>query len=234
MSTTSKRATVILVHGAWADGSSWEKVIGPLQDLSFEVLAAPIPMTSLSDDVAAVKRFLDRASAPAVLVGHAYAGAVVSSIDDDRVRSVVLIAALAPAVGETVADVFYREELDEHAPSLAPDLYEYIWMPEEGFQKAFAQNATDEEKTVLSAIQRPIALACIKEAITHTNWSQKPSWYLLAEQDRMIKPSVQRFIAERMKAKIRRISCDHTPSITEPRAVVEIIAEAVTDHEIPK
>jgi pimeloyl-ACP methyl ester carboxylesterase len=234
MTTTEKRATIILVHGAWADGSSWANVIPPLRDLGFEVLAAPIPMTSLGDDVAALTRYLDRASAPVVLVGHAYAGAVVSSIDDKRVRSVVLVAALAPAKGETVADVFYREEPHPQAPQLAPDTHGFIWMPEEGFQNAFAQNAKAETKKILSAIQRPIAVACIQEAVTHTNWSDKPSWYLLAEEDRMIKPTIQRFMAERMGARIRSVAADHTPSITEPRAVVEIIAEAVTHHEIPK
>lgn len=223
-----------MVHGAWADGSSWTDVIQPLRDLSFEVFAAPIPLSSLSEDVAMVKRCVDRASAPVVLVGHAYAGAVVSSIDDERVKSVVLVAALAPEKGENVASMFYREELDPRAPKLAPDTNNLIWMPEEGFQKAFAQNAKEATKKNLWAIQRPIAVACIEETVTHTNWTSKPSWYLLAEQDRMIKPSTQRFMAERMKAKIRPVNCDHTPSITAPRSVVEIIAEAVTDHEIPR
>ncbi|MBB3148521.1 pimeloyl-ACP methyl ester carboxylesterase [Phyllobacterium trifolii] len=231
---SAKRATIILAHGAWADGSSWTSVIQPLRDLSFDVFTAPLPLTSLSDDVEVMKICLDRASSPVVLVGHAYAGAVVSSIDDERVKSVVLIAALAPEVGETVASVFYREEPDAKAPKLAPDGNGLIWMPEEGFETAFAQNAKETTKRNLWAIQRPISLACIQEPVTFTNWTTKPSWYLLAEQDRMIKPSVQRFMAERMKAKIRPLDCDHTPSITAPRAVVEIIAEAVTDHEIPR
>jgi len=229
---TTKRATIILCHGAWADGSSWNSVIQPLRDLSFEVMTAPIPLTSLSDDVAMVKRCINRAQGPVVLVGHAYGGAVISSVDDDRVKSVVLVAALAPAVEETVASVFFKEEPDPRAPKLAPDADGFIWMPEDGFQKAFAQNASDSVKRNLWAVQRPINAACIQETVTFTNWNSKPSWYLLAEQDRMIKPLVQRFMAERMKAKIRPVACDHTPSITAPRSVVEIIAEAVTDHEI--
>jgi pimeloyl-ACP methyl ester carboxylesterase len=234
MATASKRATVILVHGAWADGSSWANVIQPLTDLDFEVFAAPIAMASLSGDVASITRMLDRATAPVVLVGHAYAGAVVSSVDDPRVQSVVLIAGLAPAEGETVADVFYREEPHSLAPKLVPDRHGDIWMPDEGFQNAFAQNASNETKRLLTAIQRPIAVACIQEKVSHTNWSSKPSWYLLAEDDRMIPQEAQRFMAERMSAHIRAQSVDHTPSITAPRPVVEIIAEAVSGHEIPK
>ena len=113
--------SVVLVHGAWADGSSWSKVIGPLKAEGIRVVAAPLPLTSLADDVAALDRTLERIDGPVVLVGHAYAGAVIGATRDEKVRSLVYVAALAPDEGETVADVFYRAEPHPQAPKLAPD-----------------------------------------------------------------------------------------------------------------
>jgi pimeloyl-ACP methyl ester carboxylesterase len=137
----SKNAAVVLVHGAWADGSSWNRVILPLLNQGLKVICAPIPLTSLSDDAAALDRVLERVDGPVLLVGHAYAGAVIAAATDQKVRSLVYIAALAPDEGETVAEVFYREEPHPQAPRLQPDAYGLIWMPQEGFQNAFAQNA---------------------------------------------------------------------------------------------
>jgi pimeloyl-ACP methyl ester carboxylesterase len=108
MSSFAKNATVVLVHGAWADGSCWQDVILPLRKEGLKVTCAPIPLTSLTEDIAALQHVLERTKGPAVLVGHAYAGAVIAGQKDPRVKSLVYIAALAPAEGETVADVFYR------------------------------------------------------------------------------------------------------------------------------
>src|SRR3981189_3472817 len=138
---------VVLVHGAWADGSSWSKVIGPLRAEGAGVVAAPLPLTSLADDVAAPDPTLERIEGPVVLVGHAYAGAVIAATRDDKVRSLVYIAALAPDEGETVADVFYRAEPHPKAPKLIPDSHGLIWLPEDAFAAAFAQNATAEEQS---------------------------------------------------------------------------------------
>ena len=121
MNSSTNSGAVILVHGAWADGSCWSNVILPLRNRGLNVIAAPIPLTSLTDDSAAVRRVIDRTDCPVVLVGHAYAGAVIAAVDDDRVASLVYIAALAPDKGETVADVFYRATPHPAAPTLAPD-----------------------------------------------------------------------------------------------------------------
>src|SRR5260221_11143417 len=112
--------SVVLVHGAWADGSSWSKVIGPLQAEGVRVVAAPLPLTSLADDVAALDRALERIDGPVVLVGHAYAGAVIAATRNEKVRSLVYIAALAPDEGETGANVFYRAAPHPQPPLLAP------------------------------------------------------------------------------------------------------------------
>ena len=188
-------ATVVLVHGAWADGSSWETVINSLSEAGLGVICAPLPLTTLSDDAAAVKRAIAHVDGPVILVAHAYAGAVIASVDDEKVNGLVYITALAPDEGETTAEVFYRETPHPDAPKLGPDNAGYIWMPHEGIQRAFAPNA-------------------------------KPTWYLIAEEDRMIPEKTQRFMAERMKATIRTANADHTPSLTMPKPVVEIVLEA--------
>jgi pimeloyl-ACP methyl ester carboxylesterase len=136
--------SVVLAHGAWADGSSWSEVIAPLLSDGLHVLAAPLPLTSLSDDVAALDCALERTNGPVVLVAHAYAGAVIGATTNERVRSLVFIAALAPDEGETVAELFYREKPHPQAPQLAPDAHGLIWMPHEGFSIAFAQHASLE------------------------------------------------------------------------------------------
>jgi pimeloyl-ACP methyl ester carboxylesterase len=229
MSRSKERMSVVLVHGAWADGSSWNDVIGPLLSKGLNVLAAPIPLTSLSDDIAALDRALERTDGPAVLVAHAYAGAVIAATTSDRVQSLVFIAALAPAEGETVAQVFYREKPHPQAPQLAPDAHGFIWMPQEGFGAAFSQHASPERAALFAATQRPIALACIQEKAPRPAWKVRPSWYLIAEEDRMINPTTQHFMAERMGARIRSERVDHTPLVSAPGLVIEMILAAVTN-----
>src|SRR6516165_3740771 len=124
-------ASVVLVHGAWADASSWVHVIKPLLSGGIKTLAAPIPLTSLSDDIAALERALERTDGPVVLVAHAYAGAVIGASTNERVQSLVFISALSPDEGETVAEVFYRDKASPEAPKLAPDSHGLLWMPDD-------------------------------------------------------------------------------------------------------
>jgi pimeloyl-ACP methyl ester carboxylesterase len=154
---------------------------------------------------------------------------VIAAATDEKVRSLVYIAALAPDEGETVAQVFYREEPHPQAPHLQPDAYGLIWMPLEGFQNAFAQNAPDDVKAVTASVQRPIAIRCIQEPAPKPAWRSKPCWFLIAEEDRMIHPKTQHFLAERMSAKVRVHPVDHTPLLTAPELVVDIILEAARE-----
>ena len=226
------KASVVLVHGAWADGSSWNEIIAPLQSKGLNVLAAPIPLTSLSDDVAALDRALERTKGPVVLAAHAYAGAAIGASTNERVQSLVFIAALAPDEGETVAELFYREKPHPAAPQLAPDTHGFIWLPKEAFGKAFSQHASPEQVALFAATQRPIAVACIQEKAPRPAWKTKPSWYLIAEEDRMINPATELFMAKRMDARIRSEKVDHTPLVTAPELVISVILEAVASTAV--
>jgi pimeloyl-ACP methyl ester carboxylesterase len=227
MGQAGANANVVLAHGAWADGSSWAKVIVGLNAKGWKTWAAPLPLTSLAEDIAALDRTLDRVDGPVIVAGHAYAGAVIAGTRSEKVRGLVYVTALAPDEGETVADVFYRAKPDPKAPKLAPDGHDLIWLPEDAFASAFAPNATAEERVVLAAVQRPIAVQCISVKVGRPLWRDRPSWFLVAEEDRMILRETQLFMAERMKAHVRTVSADHTPIVSSPEAVVGIIREAI-------
>jgi pimeloyl-ACP methyl ester carboxylesterase len=219
--------SVVLVHGAWADGSSWSKIIRALAAEGVGVSAPPLPLTSLEDDVAALDRALERMPGPVVLAGHAYGGAVMGGTRSDKVRGLVYVAGLAPDEGETVADVFYRSAAHPQAPKLAPDVHGFIYLPDEAFGAAFAQNAAAEELVLLAAVQHPISPACITVAVPRPLWKDRPTWFLVAEEDRMIARENQRFMAERMRARVRSHAVDHTAILTAPAVVVDMLHEAI-------
>ena len=223
----TKNINVVLAHGAWADGSSWARVIAALKSDGINAVAAPLPLTSLADDVAALDRSIARLDGPVIVVGHAYAGAVIAQTRSKQVKALVYVTALAPDEGETVADVFYRATPHPLAPKLAPDDNGLIWLPDEAFRNAFAQHASADDLAVLSAVQRPISPACITVPAKRPLWKDVPSFFLLAEEDRMIPAETQRFMAARMNAKVKEQAVDHTPSVTAPHVVVEIIREAI-------
>jgi pimeloyl-ACP methyl ester carboxylesterase len=224
---SSSDVSVVVVHGAWADGSSWSKIIKPLVAEGLSVSAPPLPLTSFQDDMAALDRALKRVPGPVVLAGHAYAGAVIAATRSDKVKGLVYVAALAPDEGETAADVFYRCEPHPQAPKLAPDDHGLIYLPDTAFDSAFAQNAAAEELAVLAAVQRPISPACITVAMPRPLWRDCPSWFLVAEQDRMIVEGNQRFMAERMRARVYSHAVDHVPMVTAPAVVLDVLREAI-------
>jgi pimeloyl-ACP methyl ester carboxylesterase len=217
------------VHGAWADGSCWRNVILPLERRGLHVICAPIPMTSLTNDATALSQALERTNGPVVLVGHAYSGAVIAAVREDRVKSLVYIAALAPDESETVAQVFYRDPKPPESPKLAPDAHGLIWIPDGGFQRAVAHKASAEQTSIATAVQRPITVQCIQEPAPTPTWKTKPSWFLIAEEDRMINPKTQHFMADRMRAKVHSYPVDHSPMYTEPKLVISIILEAARE-----
>ena len=223
----ANEVSVVLAHGAWADGSSWAKVAAALIAAGHKVLAAPLPLTSFEADLEALERTVERAPGPVVVAAHAYAGAVIGATRNERVRALVYITALAPDQGEAVADVFYRTTPHPHAPELAPDHHGLIYLPENAFAEAFAPHATAAEQALLASVQRPISPACISVPMARPRWHELPSWYLVAERDYMILAETQHFMAQRMGAHVRVHPADHAPMVTAPAAVVDIIREAV-------
>jgi len=220
---------VVLAHGGWADGSSWNKVIAGLRSEGVRAVAAPLPMTTLADDVAMLDHVLERLEGPVVVAAHAYAGAVIGSTMNEKVASLVYVTALAPDEGETVGDVYYWAEHHVLAPDLGPDLHGLIWLPEDAFATAFAQHASPLEQALLAVTQRPLAAACIGVPVERPGWKDRPSRFLVAEEDRMIPAETQRFMAERMKARVHTVPSDHVPMITKASAVVEVLMEAVRE-----
>src|ERR1700761_361096 len=190
--------SVVMAHGGWADGSSWARVITGLAAPVVKASAAPLPLTSLADDVAALDRSIERMPGPAVLAAHAYAGAVIGLAHQERVKALVYVTAFAPDEGEKLTDLFFRAEPHPQAPKLAPDSDNLLWLPENAFAEAFAPDASAHDHVVLAAAQRPLRFSCMTTATTgRVLWRTLPSWYLVAEQDRMIVADTQRFMAER-------------------------------------
>jgi pimeloyl-ACP methyl ester carboxylesterase len=226
---STKDVSVVLAHGGWADGSSWARVIAGLAAHGIKAVAAPLPLTDLADDIEALNRSIERMpGGPVVLAAHAYAGAVIGLARPEPVKALVYVNSFAPDDGEKLTDLFFRAEPHPEAPKLAPDDANLLWLPDDAFAKAFAQNASAEDLTVLRAVQRPLRFSCMTvPTIGPVLWKKVLTWYLIAEHDHMIVPATQRFMAERMKAKIKSHPVDHTPIVTAPGFVVDIIRDAV-------
>ncbi len=223
-----KKVTVVLVHGAWADGSSWNKVTTKLQRRGFKVVAAQLPLTSLSDDVTVLRRVLRSQDAPVLLVGHSYGGAVITAAaaGDPKVKALAYVAAIVPDEGETVGEIFGRVGPHPKAPKLQPDDDGLLWVTADAFRNAIAPDASPEKTTLMAATQKPIALKCLGEPITQPAWKEKPSWFLIAENDRMVSPDTQRYTAERMKSRVISLPVDHSPLASHPNAIIELITDA--------
>ncbi|MGC1778522.1 MAG: alpha/beta hydrolase [Xanthobacteraceae bacterium] len=223
-----KDVSVVLAHGGWADGSSWARVITGLAARGIKAVAAPLPLIDLADDVAALNRTIERVPGLVVLASHAYAGAVIGLARAERVKALVYVNSFAPDDGERLTDLFFRAEPHPQAPKLAPDSDNLLWLPDDAFPTAFAPNASADDLAVLAATQRPLRFSCMTTPTTGpVLWRNVPTWYLVAEHDRMIVPDTQRFMAERMNAKIRSYAVDHAPIVTAPGPVLDTIREAV-------
>jgi len=230
MTKTKPDVTVVLVHAAWADGSSWNKVTEELQRRGFSVVAAQIPLTSFSDDVSVLRKVLLRQEAPVVLAGHSYGGAVITAAasGNPHVKALVYVAGVVPDEGETVGDVFHRVPPHPSAPKLQPDADGFLWLDVDAYRSAVAPDASSSETALMAATQKPIAVRCLGEPMTRPAWKEKPTWFLIAEKDRMVAPETQRFTAERMKSTVVSLPVDHTPLASKPDAVAELIAAAAS------
>jgi pimeloyl-ACP methyl ester carboxylesterase len=223
----SKAENVILVHGAWADGSSWSKVIPLLLERGLGVTAVQLPLTSLKDDVTTVKRPLALEDGPTVLVGHSYGGVVITEAGNDpKVADLVYIAAFAPDVGQSVDSLGAGAKPAPMGSEVRPDAAGFLKLTEAGVKTDFAQDLSPAEKNVLFAAQAPTAAAAFGENVSAAAWKTKPSWYLVATNDRAIQPSLERAMARNIKAKTIEVAASHVAMLARPEETANLILEA--------
>jgi pimeloyl-ACP methyl ester carboxylesterase len=221
------KPSIVFVHGLWADGSSFSKLIPTLQAEGHEVLAAQYGLDSLAGDVAAVKRTLARVSSPAILVGHSYGGTLITHAGTDpRVEGLVYVAALAPDADETsqgqlakfpAAGVFSHLEVADGR----------IWMKPDGIEYFAGDLSQEEQKLVWATHAAPVA-DLLTQKVEGTAWRSKPSWYIVANNDRTIPPELERFVAKRMKATTFETDSSHVPMLSQPDFVLDVIRKAGT------
>ena len=224
--------TVVLVHGAFADGSSWDKVIPLLEARRLQVVAVQNPLTSLADDAASVKRVIDAQSGPVILVGHSWGGTVITEVGgDDKVAALVFVAAFAPDVGESTADLGKDGPPPPGATSIRPDPAGYLYLTPEGVAKDFAQDLPAMQTRVMAVTQGPIFGKAFDEKVTKAAWQNKPSWFIVAEKDRMIQPALERAMAKKINASTTTLPTSHVPMQSRPKDVAAVIL-AAAEHGI--
>jgi pimeloyl-ACP methyl ester carboxylesterase len=219
------KPSIVFCHGIWADGSCFSKVIPPLQAEGYEVMAAQYGLDTPEGDVAMVKRTLGRVSSPAVLVGHSYGGSVITAAGtDDRVAGLVYIAALANDTGET------SQSQQEKFP--VTDMFKYVevadgrlWMKPEGVV-CFAGDLSQEEQKVVWATHYAPAADLFSRNAPGIAWKSKPSWYIVANNDRTVQPDLQRFLAKRMAATVKAVDSSHVPMLSQPGVVLDVLRAA--------
>lgn len=228
----TKVSNVILVHGAWADGSSWSKVIPLLLARGLRVTAVQLPLTSMKDDVATVKRAPALEDGPTVLVGHSYGGVVITEAGNDpKVSALVYIAAFAPDAGQSVGSLGASAEPAPMGAEARPDAHGFLKITEVGVKNDYAQDLSLTEKDVLFAAQAPTAAGAFGENVSTAAWKTKPSWYLVANQDRAIQPSLERAMAKTIKAKTIKaktieVAASHVAMLSRPQETANLILEA--------
>ena len=224
----NKDVNVMLVHGAWADGSCWSKVIPLLQAQGFNVTAAQIPLTSLEDDIRVTRRLLSMQTGPTVLVGHSYGGAVITGAATEipDVRALVYITAFGLDEGESLDSLSKQGPPSSGSTAIWPDENGFLWIKRDGFHEAFAGDATPTEAAVMAAVQKPLSVASFTGRESIPAWKTIPSWYLVCTNDHMIPPPAQEFLAKRMGATVQSVASSHAAFVAHPQEVAGIIALA--------
>jgi pimeloyl-ACP methyl ester carboxylesterase len=232
---TNPQTTVVLVHGAFADGASWSKVIPLLQAKGLKVVAVQNPLSSLADDVTATRRVIDAQAGPVVLVGHSWGGTVITEAGNhDKVKALVYVAAFAPSAGESTAD---GGKGFPPPPGLAHPIASadgYLTLSPETVAQDFAQDVTRQEANLIAVTQGPINAANFDAKVTKPAWDGKPSWYIVAAKDRMIQPDAERAFAKKIKATTTELPTSHVPMVSQPAPVADVIVAAAKAIGQPK
>ena len=221
--------TVVLVHGAWADGSSWRAVIAALQQTGIAAVAVQNPTTSLAADVAATRATLDELDGPIVLVGHSWGGTVITEAGNDpKVKALVYVAAFAPDAGEASSDLLAGYPAAPAFSNIGPNKAGSLVMSREGWGKNVAQDVSADEVDVLFAVQPPLGAAAFSDKITRAAWHDRPSWYALSTQDRALDVDLQRALATKLNAHATEIAASHMSPLSAPEAIAGVIRNAAT------
>src|ERR1700678_3959968 len=221
---------IVFVHGAWADGSSWSKLIPILQAKGFHVVCVQNPLTSFADDVAATKRIIDAQDGPVLLVGHSYGGAVITEAGNNpKVAGLVYVAAFAPDQGESAASMGKPYGATPGLGELRPIEDGFLVLTPKGIQEDFAPDLTPEEQLIMIATQAPTQGAALGAAISTAAWRSKPTWFVIASNDRMIVPQQEKDSAEKINAKTLTLPTSHVPMLSRPKEVAAFIIDAATD-----
>lgn len=217
---------IVLVHGAFTDGSSWSAVTALLLAKGYNVTAVQNPLTSLKEDVAATERVVQRQPGDVLLVGHSWGGAVITQAGNaENVKGLVYLSALVPDNGESVTETLKR--LDAPMEGMQSDQNGLIWLDNpDMFHQVMANDLTLPQARLLAAMQQPIAAKAFDEKVSHAAWHNKPSWYLLTENDNALKPAVQILLAHATGAKITRLASSHMSMVSHPEAVAAFIDSA--------
>ena len=225
--STSTKPTIVFVHGLWADGTCWNKVIPSLLEQGFNVISVQNPTTSLEDDVAATKRAIKLAGGDVILVSHSWGGFVITNAGDDpHVKALVYVAAYAPDQGETVPSVSEKAPATQ-LTNFVQKTDGFLTLSKEGVTKAFANGLPADEQDMIFCVQQPASENVFKGVTSHVAWKQKPSWYVVAADDHTINPDLERLMAERAKAKTTVVKSPHVAMIAQPKEVLAVILDAV-------
>jgi pimeloyl-ACP methyl ester carboxylesterase len=220
---------IVLVHGAWADGSSWSKVIPLLEARGLHVDAVQLPLTTQADDVATVQRAIARVDGRLLLVAHSYGGAVITQAGNDpKVAGLVYVAAFAPAEGESPLDLTFANPppVLQH---VQPDQFQFLKLTSTGIREDFAPDLSDSEQTVLAATQGPTSIVALGAPISTPAWRSKPCWFVIAAHDRVVLPTLQAMFAERMNATSITLSSSHVAMLSQPYVVASLIRRVARD-----
>ncbi len=225
--TPARVKNIVLVHGAFADGSSWSKVVPLLQDEGLQVIAVQNPLTSLKDDVAATKRAIAMLDGPVLLVGHSWAGVVFTEAGNDpKVVGLMYVSGLAPNDGQSLSDVPQTTPPPPGNAQYKLDDSGFQTLTLKGLIEDFAQDVPASEAKVMFATQGPWAKRAVTDKVTKAAWKAKPSWVIIDTEDRMIKPDMERAAAIKMKATTIEIKASHVPMVSQPRKVADFIIKA--------
>ena len=219
------KTNVVLVHGAWADGSSWGKVISLLEDRGFNVTAAQLPLSSLEADITVTRNLLSEQKGPTVLVGHSYGGLVITEAGNNapNVTALVYVAAFGLDEGESIASLLGQGPVLASASQIKPDSHGFLWIDRNAFAQAFAADVDPAEASIMAATQGPLSVSSFAAKCGPPAWKHLPSWYIVSTHDQMIPPQIEEMMAERMGAETRAIPSSHVSLVSHPSDVAEMI-----------